>query len=614
MLRLVEVIAYPAVVPRPVHGVDLGIEDDHGEVPHQNRQRGQDGFVEVNRGGRIDDPARQVIAEQHLGPDHDAGHGHDHRAPHQRPVLHLFGVVEALELRLVRAQAQVVEQRVLDICDVLPLGQQINGKLAAFPGGGDVPGMINADQDQNDAGDPVQHAAQSLTEEQHSEPGFRVLQRKAGGHQQEEADQQGEVLHALVEAHAHDDSGATREVRVSIANVDQFALHDHRVMQKHAADGGEDHQQVEAADQGDGLAADIGGVRVQMHLAGREISVGAGMALAAGLDEMRRVDGRVWIARRQDVVHPVTTGAVGRDLRSAGGGQPVIAGQIARLAAAYDSELPRHFHVLVALGAGVGCQIFRRNRRGWVLGVLDHVRAVTVGTDRRMQVALGDRLPVNALHELRALRLVTLGAGGGNAALVDGRFGIGNAPHVVGAMAVAANRGLLVAGGHQLGVNAVLIGSERLSGLTRLLHHRLPAMAAAAGGRDVLVAYLGSWVAGGKNFMNVAMAVDATRGLLVAGRARLGMQPVIVRLLLIRMACGAGWLGGQAFMRKRSDILMAIGAKEHAAVNGILEWLLLHLQTHLLAVFLPGQRGVVMACQAIRIGELLHLLRLLGLG
>ena len=37
----------------------------------------------------------------------------------------------------------------------------------------------------------------------------------------------------------------------------------------------------------------------------------------------------------------------------------------------------------------------------------------------------------------------------------------------------------------------------------------------------------------GRIVMNVAMAVDATRGLLVAGGTRLGMQSVIVRLLLV---------------------------------------------------------------------------------
>ena len=62
-------------------------------------------------------------------------------------------------------------------------------------------------------------------------------------------------------------------------------------------------------------------------------------------------------------------------------------------------------------------------------------------------------------------------------------------------------------------------------------------------------------------------------------------------------------------MRNRSDILVAIRATEHAAVNGIFELLFLHLQAHLLAVFFLGQRCVVMARQAIRIGELLRFLR-----
>jgi hypothetical protein len=242
------------------------------------------------------------------------------------------------------------------------------------------------------------------------------------------------------------------------------------------------------------------------------------------------------------------------------------------------------------------------------------VRAMTVGTDRRMQVAPADRLPVNARHELRSLRFVTLGAGGGNVGLVNGRLRVGNAPHVVRAVAVAANGGLVVAASHQLGVNAVLIGSERPRAFSCLLHNRLLAMTTAAGGSDILVAHLGRGVARGKDCMNVAVAIDTTRRLLVAGRTRLGMQTVVIRLLLVAVALRAGWLGGRGFMRNRSDILMAIRATEHAAVNGVLELLLLHLQAHLLAIFFLGQRWVVVAGEAIRISELLRFRRLFGLG
>ena len=231
-----------------------------------------------------------------------------------------------------------------------------------------------------------------------------------------------------------------------------------------------------------------------------------------------------------------------------------------------------------------------------------------------MQVALRNRLPVNARHELRSFRCVTLGAGGRNVSLVNRRLRVGDAPHIVGAVTIAANRGFLVPAGHQLGVNAIFVGAEWPRRLAGLLHHRLLAVAGAAGGGDVFVAYLGSGIAGGQNRMDIAVAIVQRAACWSPAARALACKPAIVGLLLVRMALRAGWLGGRGFVRNRGDVLVAIGTGEHAAVNGALELLLFHLQAHLLAVFVLGKRCVAMASQTILIGELRRFGRRLCLG
>src|ERR1019366_4714401 len=57
---------YAAVAPRPVHGIDVGIEEHLVEVPHQDGQRRQDGLVKVHGGGGVDPPAGEQVADRHL--------------------------------------------------------------------------------------------------------------------------------------------------------------------------------------------------------------------------------------------------------------------------------------------------------------------------------------------------------------------------------------------------------------------------------------------------------------------------------------------------------------------------------------------------------------------
>ena len=128
---------------------------------------------------------------------------------------------------------------------------------------------------------------------------------------------------------------------------------DDEVVQQHAADHGEDHAEIEAANPAHGLAADVGRERrIDVNLGGSEFFRDAGMALAAGARQIRVIDRRPRIAGGKNVVHAVATGAVGDDLRAPARRQPVIAGQIRGLAPSFDTELLREAHAFVAARAG----------------------------------------------------------------------------------------------------------------------------------------------------------------------------------------------------------------------------------------------------------------------
>ena len=55
-----------------------------------------------------------------------------------------------------------------------------------------------------------------------------------------------------------------------------------------------------------------------------------------------------------------------------------------------------------------------------------------------------------------------------------------------------------------------------------------------------------------------------------------GMQTVCISLLCVGMALGAGNLFGRGLMGQTLDILVAINAREHAAMNGLLHLAFIH--------------------------------------
>src|SRR5581483_11959292 len=146
--------------------------------------------------------------------------------------------------------------------------------------------MEEADGNEHHAGGAVDIAAHQLVDENNCQPGRRILQRKSGKHQGEEADEQREVLNPLQPRHAEQNPWLPNAVQ------DEFLAPRNQVVQHHTANHAHDHPEVKTPDQRDDLGSDIGlGGAVEVHFAAAEVVVGAGMALAASLGQVGVIDG-----------------------------------------------------------------------------------------------------------------------------------------------------------------------------------------------------------------------------------------------------------------------------------------------------------------------------------
>src|SRR5215831_8538003 len=162
VLLAVMVHGHFAIPPRPVHGIDIRIQKYLIEVPHNNRQCRQDRFVEVNRSGHIEPPARQMVSYRHLCPKHDSCSGHDEHAPHQSPVLCLLRVIETRELGLPFRDPQVVAEILPCPANIVECRKEVEEQAPTFAGKDRVESVVNADADQNDCRHAMQELAHSL--------------------------------------------------------------------------------------------------------------------------------------------------------------------------------------------------------------------------------------------------------------------------------------------------------------------------------------------------------------------------------------------------------------------------------------------------------------------
>ena len=441
----------------------------------------------------------------------------------------------------------------------------------------------------------MQQVTPVLAERQHrGKPGVREFQREAGQHQHNEAGEQRSVLQPEAHRHAH------HETVLQFAPRNHFRPPDDEVMQQHAADDREDHAQIEAADPAHRLAAHVGRKRrIHVDLCGREFFRDAGMTLAASPDQIGVVDGRPWIARRENAVRPVATGAIRHDLRASLRGQSVVAGQVSGLAAARHSKFLRKAHAFVAAATGHRAHVLGRDR-GIRIGVrFNGVNAVAIGAHRRLPVAFGDGLSVDALFEFLGDRVVTLAAGRRHIELEDGRLGILGVENLVRSVAVGADRGLLGSGRDRMPVDALRVRGNHLRALSTILHHEFLAVAGAAGGRDIRMVYARFRIARRQQFMRAAMAIDAGSGLVVAALNCLAVETAVVRSLLVGVARRASDFQGRRFVRGTLYVGVAVHAGKHAAVDGIFEALRIDVQADRFAVHVVGQRGIAVAGEAL---------------
>ena len=132
---------------------------------------------------------------------------------------------------------------------------------------------------------------------------------------------------------------------------------------------------------------------------GAKRAPGAGVALAAGLDEVLLADLRGGVGGGQDVVGAVAARAV-RDVDRAALHREAVEALVERLeAVALDAVLLREAERAVAGRADLLGDVRRGDRGERVVGLQDAVLAVAGRAGRRLADALGERLPVGALRE-----------------------------------------------------------------------------------------------------------------------------------------------------------------------------------------------------------------------
>ncbi len=101
------------------------------------------------------------------------------------------------------------------------------------------------------------------------------------------------------------------------APQNRFSPPDNQVVQNHAADHHHDHAQIKLPYPAHRDAAGIGRKRrIYVYLRGYKLFGYTRVTLPAGLHQIRLVDGRPRITRRQNIVDPVAARAVGHNLRA----------------------------------------------------------------------------------------------------------------------------------------------------------------------------------------------------------------------------------------------------------------------------------------------------------
>ena len=259
----------------------------------------------------------------------------------------------------------------------------------------------------------------------------------------------------------------------------------------------------------------------------------------------------------------------------------------------------------MAARADIVGEVLLRCRRVGVGVRFDRVDAMTVSAHRGLLIAARNRLAVNALHEGGLNVHVALAAGGGHVELVNWRLRVVRWDDLVRAVTVRADRGLLRSLFGSAPVHAFLVADERLRALAAGFHKEFLPVAAPACTGNVLVTDRRFRIVRGENLVGAAVAVLASGG----GSTRIargGVRTVRIGMLRIGVTLGAGDLLRRRVVSQALHILVAIDARKHGAVDGVLELALIDKQADGFAVDVFRQRRVAVAGETFGILELLR--------
>lgn len=93
-------------------------------MPHNDGQRGQDGFIEVQGCRQINDEVRKIAQRPVVCPQEAARERHDQRSPYDSPVFRLLDVGVRADRRLLIAEEEVVGERLRRLLHIRVARQQ----------------------------------------------------------------------------------------------------------------------------------------------------------------------------------------------------------------------------------------------------------------------------------------------------------------------------------------------------------------------------------------------------------------------------------------------------------------------------------------------------------
>src|SRR6266571_5551645 len=102
------------------------------EVPDNNSERRQHGFIKVDGKRDVDPPASQKTEDTNLEPDHQAGEAHNDRSPNNCPILGLFSIAIAVDLWFLFRQTEIISKISEYIFDVLYCRQHVFDPQSPF--------------------------------------------------------------------------------------------------------------------------------------------------------------------------------------------------------------------------------------------------------------------------------------------------------------------------------------------------------------------------------------------------------------------------------------------------------------------------------------------------